>query len=30
MTVVFTFGGVHTVMYFYRGRKEGMYRRSHD
>jgi hypothetical protein len=30
MTVVFTFGGVHTFMYFYRGRKEGMYRRSHD
>jgi hypothetical protein len=30
MTVVFTFGGVHTVMYFYRGRKEGRYKRSHD
>lgn len=29
MATVFTFGGVHTVMYFYRGRKEGMYRRSH-
>jgi hypothetical protein len=30
MTTVFTFGGIHTFMYFYRGRKEGMYRRSHD
>jgi hypothetical protein len=28
--VVFTFGGIHSVMYFYRGLKEGKYRRSHD
>ena len=30
MAIVFTFGGVHSVMYFYRGRQQGMYRRRHD
>ena len=28
--VMFTLGGVHSVMYFYRGRKQGMYRRRQD
>lgn len=28
ISVVFTFGGVHSFLYFYRGRKEGMYRRG--
>lgn len=30
IAVVFAFGGVHSVMYFYRGRKQGMYRRRHE
>jgi hypothetical protein len=30
ITVVFTFGGIHSVMYFYRGRKQGMYRRRYE
>lgn len=30
IAVVFAFGGLHSVMYFYRGRKQGMYRRRHD
>jgi hypothetical protein len=30
IATVFTFGGVHTVMYIYRGRKEGMYRSDND
>lgn len=28
ISVVFTFGAVHSVLYFYRGRKEGMYHRG--
>jgi cytochrome c553 len=30
IAVVFTFGGVHSVLYFYRGWKEGAYRRVDD
>jgi len=30
IAVMFTLGGVHSVMYFYRGRKQGMYRRRHE
>ena len=29
IAVVFTFGGVHTVMYIYRGIKDGLYGRKH-
>jgi hypothetical protein len=28
IAVIFTFGAVHSFMFFYRGRKEGMYRRG--
>jgi len=30
IAVVFTFGGVHSVLYFWRGRRQGLYDRSHD
>jgi hypothetical protein len=30
IAVIFTFGAVHSAMFFYRGRKEGMYRRGAD
>ncbi len=30
IAIVFAFGGVHSVLYFYRGRKQGLYRRAHD
>jgi hypothetical protein len=30
IAVIFTFGAVHSVMFVYRGRKEGMYRRGAD
>ncbi len=30
IAVIFTFGAVHSVMFFYRGRKEGMYRHGAD
>lgn len=29
IAVVFTFGGVHSVLYFWRGRRQGLYDKSH-